>query len=837
MFQDLRLGIRMLVQNTGWTIVVVLSLALGIGANTTLFSGVNGLLLTKIPVDDPDTLVRLKWAGRNDMGNDFNDYGNSSKTPAGEDVRSTFPYPMFQQFRKDNQTMTDIFATSPKGQLNVVVNGQAEIARGFVASGNFYQALRVSALIGRTILPEDDDASKSAVGVISEGFWKRRFGGNPNVLGRVVQVNNTPVTIIGVTPASFTGIQQPLGVAPDITLPISFDAQIDSPKRLSDAMSWWVQVMGRLKPGVSAAQVEGHLAGVFQESARSSLTEFLAGLTEQERSASRNQNRTAMPHLLVDSGAHGIYDPSGNDIRSAMILSVVVALLLLIVCANVANMLLSRAAARQKEISVRLSMGATRVRLVRQLLTESIVLACAGGAAGLLVGYWGRQLLPSPVPPPFDWHLFVFVAALTLLTGIGFGIAPALRATSNISSTLKEGSRSIAGSRTVLAKSLLVVQVALSLVLLIGAGLFLMTLNNLRKVDIGFDSANLLLFRVAPQSNRYDQTRTRMLYTQMVDRLKAVPGVRSVSLSQPALMTGGTSSTNIFIQGHSYSGPRSGDEIYQVTVWPTFFETMGIPLVIGRAYTERDDEKAPRIAIINETAARKYFGNENPVGRRFGNRLESPDQWEVIGVVRDVRYNSLRETVPPTVYWALTQRCCPGATFEVRTATDPSGLTKSVREAIQQVDANLPLMNITTQTESIEGRVNQERLFAQAYALFGALALLLASIGLFGLMSYSVTRRTSEIGIRMALGAQRGDVLRLVMRESLILVGLGVVIGLAATFAAGPLVSTLLFGLKATDPLTIGVATGVMILVAAIAGYLPARRASHVDPIVALHYE
>jgi predicted permease len=849
MIQDLRHGIRLLLQNKRWTLVVVLSVALGIGANTALFSAMNGMWFRTIGVDRPEALVRLKWVGKNDMGTDFSDYGFSGKDAGGRDIRSTFSYSMYRQLRESGRsTMTDVLAGAPRGQMNLVIDGQAEIVRGFVVSGNFYQVLGVPSLVGRTIAPDDDRPSADAVGVLSEGFWKRRFGGSSGVLGKVVQVNNTPITIVGVTPSQFTGIQQPIGTAPDLTVPLTLDARLDDSHRLAEATAWWLQVMGRLKPGVTATQVQASLDGVFQASARANWNEKLASLNDAERSSSRYRDRQAVPHLRVDSGQHGIYDATTTDVQSMTLLSVVVGVLLLIVCANVANLLLSRAAVRRREISVRLSLGASRSRLVRQLLTESVLLAGLGGLAGVVVGYWSRQLLPMPAATAaFDWRLFAFVSALTLATGIVFGIVPALRATQlDVSSALKESSRSTTGSRTTLSKALLIVQVAMSLVLLVGAGLFLNTLRNLRRVDVGFDTANLMLFRVNPGLNRYDKTRTAALYDEILRRLGSIPGVRSVSLSQPALLSGSTSSTDVFIQGHDYaSGPvdrlestrRRGNEMYQVMVSPGFFQTLGIPLVTGRLLTDHDDQESPRVVVINETAARRYFARENPVGARFGNMIEKRTDVEIVGVVRDARYNSLREPPPPTMYQPLLQRCCPGVTVELRTASDPAGLIAAVREAVQRIDPNLPLMNMTTQAEQVEGRLAQERLFARACALFGALALALASIGLFGLMSYSVARRTNEIGIRMALGARRIDVVSLVMKESMTLVVAGVAIGLLAAVAAGRLVATLLFGLAPTDPVTIALATVIMLAVSAIAGYLPARRAAYVDPMIALRYE
>jgi predicted permease len=836
MLQDLRHGVRMLLQNKGWTIVIVLSLALGIGANTAIFSGVNGLLLQPLPVTDPERLVRLRTAGPNEMGTDFSDYGSSDKTASGEDVRSTFPYPMFLEFQKANRTLDGLFACAPRGQSVVLVDGQADTASSFAVSGSYYHVLGVDALIGRTILPEDDNVSATPVAVISESFWKRRFGGSSQVVGKVVQVNNAPVTIVGVAPAWFTGVQQAIGTAADVTIPLSLALEADTAGGLRQATTWWLQVMGRLNPGVAAAQVEGNLAGLFQENARAGWSNYLAALSERERSSARNQNRIGVPRLIVDSGSRGIYDPPAQSLRSVTILGVVVVLLLLIVCANVANLLLSRATARQREISVRLSLGARRARLVRQLLTESILLAFIGGAAGLLVGYWSRQLLPINTTVAFDWRLFLFVATIAAAAGIGFGIAPALRATRvDLNATLKEGSRSVIRSRSLLSKVLTVIQVAMSLVLLVGAGLFLTTLNNLRRVDVGFDANNLLLFRMDPGLNRYEQTRIATLYQQTIERLQTVPGVRSVSLSQPGLLSGSTSSTSVYIEGRTYS--QRGDSIYQVTISPKFFGTMGIPLLAGRVLTDRDDDKAPKVVVINDTAAKKYFPGENPIGRRFGREVENRTEWEIVGVVRDAKYNSLRDAPPPTVYWPYLQRCCPRAVFEVRTAGNPASFANAVREAVRQVDPNIPLMNVATQMENIEGRISQEKLFAQAYALFGVLALLLASIGLFGLMSYNVTRRTNEIGIRMALGAQRRDVLGLVMKESMLLVLIGMIIGLAAAVATGRLITTMLFGLSPADPRTILVAIAIMAVVSAVAGYLPARRASKVDPMIALHYE
>jgi predicted permease len=508
-------------------------------------------------------------------------------------------------------------------------------------------------------------------------------------------------------------------------------------------------------------------------------------------------------------------------------------LVLLIVCANVTNLLLSRATSRRKEISIRLSMGATRGRLMRQLLTESLVLSGIGGLLGLAVAYWSRALLPIGQSAPLDWRVFAFAAAVSTLTGMAFGLVPAVRATRvDLAGVMKDTSRSVTGARSWFGKALLVLEVALALVLVVGAGLFLQTLNNLRRVDVGFDPRSLLMFSVNPQLNRYDADRTAGLYQELQQALAAVPGVRSVALTRVMLLSGSTSTTSTYVEGRT-----EDTDVHVMTVSPQFFETMGIPVVLGRPFTGRDTRAAPRVVVINETAARTLFGPDHPVGRRIGGSIERSGETEIIGVIRDTKYSSLRDAAPPTVYRNSLQEPVRGMSFVLRTGSDPNAMIDLVRAAIRRVDPNLPLTNVITQSESIERRFAQERLFANAYTLFGVLALLLACIGLFGLMSYSVARRSQEIGIRMALGARPATIAAMVLRESLLLVGIGVALGLASALVAGRFVAAVLFGIAPTDPATIVAATAIIVAVSAVAVVRPVRRASRVDPLIALQTE
>jgi predicted permease len=840
----------MLLRAKGWTAVVLLSLALGIGANTALFTAINGLFLKQLPVIDPGTLVRLRYAGRNDMVTASSDYGFTRKD-AGRDVRTTFSYPMFQQFVTDNQTMTDLFACAPYGRVNVVVDGRADIASAFITTGNYYRVLGLGAHPGRPIVPDDDKADASPVAVISTKYWRTRFGGDPKVVGSAVSINNVPFTIVGVISPIFVDVQQAVHDPPDIAVPLAMDTRLNiigaqpgqpNKPRLEEPTYWWLQVMGRIKPGVTSAQVQANLEGTFQHTARAGLDSFLASLSAEARSNSGNRDRKEIPQLRVESGSQGVYDVSTTDQDAVTILSVVVVLVLLIVCANVANLLLSRAAMREKEISVRLSMGATRARLVRQLLTESLLLASIGGGLGILVAQSGNQLLPGNAghPMPLDWRVLAFVLGVSTLTGVMFGIAPAVRATGlNISAALKETSRPVAGTRSILSRSLLVLQVAISLVLLIAAGLFLRTLHNLRNVDVGFNTRNLVMFRVNPGLNRYDDARLTPLYQQLTERLRNAAGVRQVAMSNVPLLSGSVNSTSIFVEGRTYApGQREGLGINRLVVSTGFFDTMEMPIRLGRGFTDRDNLTAPKVVVINEAAVRKYFPNENPIGHRMGSSIERAGQLEIVGVLRDAKYNSMRDPSPPTQYVpTLQQARMDSAVFQLRTVGDPVAVVGAIREAVRQIDPNLPMMDVATQIEQVEKRLAPERAFAQAYAMFGSLAVLLASIGLFGLMSYSVARRTNEIGIRMALGARRQDVLRLVMRESMLLVVVGIAIGLAIAAASSRLIASLLFGLSPTDAMTIVEAVALLVIVSAVAGYLPARRAARVDPLVALHYE
>lgn len=844
--QDLRYAGRMLLKSRAFTAIAVLSLALGIGANTALFSLVDAVLLKTLPVKKPNELVLFNWLG-GPRGLSRGIMGSTKTDPAtGMRTSTSFSYLTFERFRDNNDTLSDVFAFAPLHQLNVSVDGQPEIATGQFVSGGYHPGLGVRAMMGRTITSDDDKAGAPPVTVITHRYWQRRFGHDPDVVGKTLNVNNVPFTIIGVTPPEFVGASQ-VGWSPDLSIPFSMQPQVSPHESsLNGPWFWWLQIMGRLKPGMTMEQAASSFESVFRQSAQEGWEAALARFPPKGQA--QNPAPRDVPNLKAGSGSQGLTELRSAYSQPLMILMAIVGFVLLIACANVANLLLARAATRQKEIAVRLALGASRWRLVRQLLTESVLLAILGGAVGVLFAYWGKDMLLTLRPwgggelgvdPKIDLRVLGFTIAVSLATGLLFGLAPALRATKvDLAPALKDNARSVTGgTRSILTKSLIIVQVSMSLVLLVGAGLFVQTLRNLQNVDIGFNRENLLLFNVEPGLNGYDRPRMAQLYRRITERLEAVPGVRSATVSLIPLLSGQAQTRGIDVQGHT-SRPDDNDDAKVNTVGAHFFETLEIPILLGRGLSPRDDESAPKVAVINQMLAHKYFGDEIPLGRRFGfGGPETSGQIEIIGVTGDAKYTDIRSQTEPTVYLPYLQSIPRQATFIVRTSGDASAMTASIREAVHEVDNNLPLFGMKTQSQQADESLTQERLFATLSSFFGVLALLLACIGLYGVMSYGVARRTNEIGIRMALGASAPRVMRMVMRETILVVIVGVVIGLGAALATTRLIASMLFGLAATDALTISFAVVLMIGVAAVAGYLPARRASKVDPMVALRYE
>ncbi len=860
LLQDLRHGVRQLLKSPGFTPVAVLSLALGIGANTALFSLADAVLLKMLPVRKPEELALFKWAN-GERGITFSHSGTIMGEPGtGLSVGTSFSVPAFQQLRAHTQTLSDLFAFATRGDLNVSVDGQAEMASGQLVSGNFHTGLGVRPALGRTLNNDDDQASATPVAVISDRYWRRRFGLDSAVVGKTININGVPFTIVGVTPPQFySGME--IGDAPDLALPLALAPRLDpisqsqsggrSQSEMTQAWYWWVQMMGRMKPGVNLEQARAELEGVFQQSAQ-------AGWEAMPRRPP-NAGSRELPRLRVLPGGQGeIYLRQSYE-QPLRVMLIVVGLTLLVACANIANLLLARAVTRRQEMAVRLALGAGRLRLIRQLLTESLLLAFFGSALGWLLAWLSKDLLLMWSPGRgsqldaelhMDWRVFSFTAAVAVFTALLFGLAPAMRATRvDLNSALKENTRGALGSLSVLGKSLVIAQVAVSLVLLVGAGLFIRTLHNLRNVTLGFNVENLLLFRIDPRAKGYSNEQMVPLYQQVCDRIEAVPGVRSATISEFAALSGSGRNGPAYAEGRAPL-PQAENNVFQQRVRWNYLQTMGIPLLAGRSLNAQDDQRAPRVAVINQTMARRFFGDENPLGKRFGfGSVENSGQIEIVGVARDSRGLRPRRGVPPVDYLPFPQHSLGMTTFTVRTVGDPAQMTGTIRAAVNAVDKDLPLFAIKTQTEQMDQSLAQERFFPKLTGFFGLLALLLASIGLYGVMSYSVAQRTHEIGIRMALGATERDILRRVIGQGMLLAAIGIAIGSAVAFALTRLISSnatyeltrfisgFLYGVRATDPLTFVVVALLLLFVALLACYLPARRATKVDPMVALRYE
>jgi predicted permease len=845
--RDLRYALRQLRRNPGFTAVAVITLALGIGANTAIFTLINDVMLKMLPVENPQQLVLLNWAARTDPLQVYHWFDGEKWDDAGLVVSRNFSYRTFDQIRSRNDVFSSVFAFKRLGRVNIVIKGEAGLASGQLVSGDYFAGLGVPAIIGRTIAVSDDRQGAPPVAVISYGFWKRRFGGDPGVLGRSISVNGVPCTIIGVTPPEFYGLTP--GTSIEISVPLMMEPRVE-PHWVQPGVSlftasdhWWLDIMGRLKPEVTEQQARVGLAVIFNQS----VTEGLSFTPAQKQT---------IPWVVLAPGGKGISSLRRQFSGPLLILMRIVVLVLLIACANLANFSIVRAIARQTEIAVRLALGAGRRRLGRQLLTESVLVAISGGLLGLILAYFGSSLLVAFISGDTqrialdahpDLQVLAFTAVVCLFTGVLFGLAPAVQGTKVDLTPALKPSTSGWGPRRLhigFAKPLVVSQVALSLVLLFAAGLFVRTLANLDYVKVGFNTQDLLLFGIDPTQDGYEGTRLANLYDQLQERLASLPGVSSATTSLHLLLSGHErSDDSIWVRGYT---PKPGGTInvYILPVGINFFKTMQIRRLLGRGFRRQDNENAPKVAIVNETFSRRFFGGQNPIGKEFNwSGPDSRERIQIVGMVQDALYSSLRGTTPPTVYQPFRQTLdsIGPMHFEVRTAADPKVIIPAVRRVVRGLDPDLPLYDVKTQNEQINELLLQQRLFAELSSFFGLLALLLACVGLYGTLSYSVARRTNEIGVRMALGAGRASILGMVLRETFILLLAGIAIGVPAALAAGRLlssqVSELLYGLKATDHLTVATSALLLIAVGAFAGFVPARRASRVDPNVALRYE
>jgi macrolide transport system ATP-binding/permease protein len=883
LLQDIRYGLRMLRKSPGFTTVAVAALALGIGANTAIFSLIDAALLRSLPVRDPQHLVLLTWHAHHSPGfEDYSSFGDchlrvgDQSNPSG----CSFSYPMFKQMRAQANVFTDVTAFAGAGQLNLSGNGPATIVRGQLVSGEFFGTLGVRAAAGRMIRPEDDEPSAGPVAVLGYGYWQSAFGGDASVVGRTIRLNNVAFTIVGVAPPQFPGITP--GNAYDLWIPLSeYQAlRVDWGGKPDNPANWWLVILGRLRPGTSLAQAQAAVNVVFQN-------EVLHGAKPLAKAADD-------PSIVLTPAQQGLNGESSHLELPLYFVMLTVGIVLLIACANVAGLMLARSAARRREMAVRLALGAARRRLARQLLTESVLLSLLGGAFGCYVAYGGVRLITVLVssamerPFPFivtpDWRVLLFTAAVSILTGILFGIFPAIRSTRvDLTPALKNGpgdSGAASGHRWLsLGNALVVAQVALAVVVLAGAGLLVRTLQNLESVKPGFDTNNVLLFGVDPTLLDYKAPQVQNLYRELRTRLSAVPGVISAGYSSRALLSGSLWTSSVRIEG---SAEKSGSDVDMLAVGPGFFDTMRIPMLVGHRLDSADFAEAAEAAgsreksdavnsaaakqgtssksasrqsaaapppvpvLVNHAFAHLYLANRNPVGvlvfrgehpGASGNTAaatpQSP-QWQIVGVVGDTKYNSLRREIHPTMYVPLVSG---DAHFELRTAANPVSLIPAVREAVARVDGNLPLFDVKTQTTQIRQLLFEEQLVSRLSSFFGLLALVLACLGLYGLLSYEVGRRTREIGIRMALGAEERDVHRLVVGRGIALTLAGATLGLAAAFGVTRFLESLLYGVHPIDPVTFTVVAVLLLLVALAACYVPARRATRVDPMTVLRFE
>ena len=830
--QDLRYGLRQLGRNPGFAIIATLVLALGIGANTAIFSLLDAVMLQSVPVRAPHELVVPKWTAKATPRS----FGSSSFEPCFESKarnprdNCSFSYPVFKLIESKRDIFSGVTAFAGPAQLNAKASGAAHLVRGEIVSGGFFQTLGIRAALGRMLDAHDDSPRANAAAVLSYGYWQSAFGGDRSAVGKTIRLNGVPVTIVGIAERSFSRLSP--GTVCDLWLPINAATALGInwiPVPLENDHDWWLEIIGRVRPGIRASQVESALTALFR-------TEMI----DQSKLFKPDSDPT-----IEIAGANkalvGFRDMLATPLY---VLMCAVGMILLIACANVAGLSTARTAARQRELAIRRAIGAGRGRIVRQLLTESLLLAALGGLAGIGLACWGTRSLTAflsaaemhlNVKP--DPRILLFAAGISIASGLFFGIMPALRGTRiDPASTIQDGSglqqaMSSVGRRLWFSNSLVIAQVALATVMLLGAGLLMRTLVNLQNTNTGFDSRNLLLFGLDPVSSRYKEPEIRNLYRNLYDHLRSLPGVTNVSYSSDVLLANGLWSEDCKIEGRT---DKSAVRVDMLGVGPDFFQTMKIPVLAGRVFTATEFASSRRVAVVNRAFATRYLHSRNPLGLHFGGDGPKDVQQEIVGVVGNAKYDNLRTEIQPTAYIPLTNG---GAHFELRTAIDSTALIPAVRKIVGELDANLPLFDVKTQTEQIDQLLFTERLVTRLSVAFGLLALVLTCVGLYGLLSYEVTRRTREIGIRIAIGAEPRKVRGAILWATVRLVGIGLVLGLPLALLITRALSTMLYGVRSNDPATLAIAMSVLFSTAALAGYLPARRASRVDPIIALRYE
>jgi predicted permease len=840
LWSDAKFALRTLAKAPVFTGVAVLSLALGIGANTAIFTVLDQILLRLLPVKEPQRLVLLSMKGMH--------YGSNWGGNA-------LSYPMYDDFRKNNQVFSGMFCRFPY-HISLAYNGQTERVAGELVSGTYFPVLGVGAAVGRTFTPEEDQsAGGHPVAMLSYAYWKSRFAGNMDIVGKTVIINGHNMTVVGVAQQGFDGVE--LGYRTQVFVPVMMKAQMTP---LWDGMKdrrWrWVNAFGRLKPGVTMKQAEA------------SLQPFFHGILEMEvkepafRNASAYTREQFLKNIIqVLPGSQGRSYLRRELQTPLWVLMAITAGVLLIACANVAGLMIARAASRQKEIAVRLALGAGRWQLIQQLLVESLLLSAIGGLFGLLLAMWTDRVVLGFLPPETaalqiattpDWRILLFLLAVTFVTAILFGLIPALQATrTDMAPVLKDQAGAVVGSGAPVRfrKILVAGQVSLSLLLLVGAGLFIRSLQNLRNLGPGFAPANLMAFNIDPSLNSYDAPKCKAFYQRLTESLSSIPGVQSVGLASMRILEDNEWDSSVTVEGYS---AKNGENIaaYMNSIGPAYFQTLGVPILAGRDFTVKDTEEikhgpdaddwSPTKVIINEKFARKYFGTTNAIGRHvgFGSDPGTKTDMEVIGVIKNIKYTNLRDEIPIQMFIPyLASRYVSGMTVYLKSTVDPNQVASAVRAQTRQIDPNVPIYAMRTIEQQISNSLLIERLIASLSSVFGVIATLLATIGLYGVMAYTVARRTREIGIRMALGAFRRNVIWMVMREVIVLVTIGIVVGFGAAMGLTRYVKSQLFGLTTMDPITLVAATLGLGVVACLAGFIPADRASRVDAIQALRYE